>query len=390
MTGSGRQLKAGERKKLLILTDWFWPGYRAGGPIQSCINLCRALSVHFDIYVLTTDTDHTCTTPYKDILPDTWLHNKELGVQVCYLQRKNISASKIKTYARDVKADTIYLNHLFSPLFVVYPIWLFITGQLRSKVVVCPRGALYDSALSVKKYKKMPLLLVYRMAGIQKKILFHASNTREETAIKKYFPGSNITVADNLPDMQQLPFVPAEKVPGQIRCIFISRIVPIKNLFFLLQAVKQCQQQVLLTIAGPAEDKTYFDECTQLIAQMPANIRVEYRGAVANEDVKPLIQQHHLFILPTKGENFGHSIIEALFAGRPVLISDQTPWNNLETAQAGWVLPIDDPQGFTAVIEKAALCTNEEFSMYTYGAWNFANAYAAKNEAVNIYRELFS
>jgi len=390
MTGSINPVRSGGKKKLLILTDWFWPGYKAGGPIQSCINICRALNDQFDIYVLTTDTDHASKEPYPDLPAGTWVFNEELKVHICYLKKNGISTAQIKTYATAVKANTVYLNHLFSPLFVVYPIWLFITGQLPSKLVVCPRGALYDSALSLKKYKKMPLLWLYRMAGIQKKIFFHATNDREKAAIEKYFPGSKITVADNLPDMNQGPFIPLAKTAGEIKCIFISRIVPIKNLSFLLQALKNVTAQVQLTIAGPAEDKAYFDECLQMTASLPVNIKTEYIGAVANTGIKALIQQHHLFILPTKGENFGHSIIEALFAGRPVLISDQTPWNNLETANAGWALSIDRSGNFTTVIEKVASLTDDQYRQYALGAWNFAKQYAEKNDALRTYELLFA
>jgi len=71
-----------KKKKLLVLVDWFWPGYKAGGPIKSCVNLCAALNKEYDIYVLTTDTDHGETAPYPDIASNQWLYNKTLNVHV--------------------------------------------------------------------------------------------------------------------------------------------------------------------------------------------------------------------------------------------------------------------------------------------------------------------
>ena len=38
--------------------------------------------------------------------------------------------------------------------------------------------------------------------------------------------------------------------------------------------------------------------------------------------------------LPSKGENFGHIIMESLAASTPVIISDLTPWKDLENARA--------------------------------------------------------
>ncbi len=389
MTGINPQSDRGKQKKLLILTDWFWPGYKAGGPIQSCVNLCKSLSNRFDIYVLTTDTDHATDEPYSGIATGRWILNNDMQVHVCYLKKRELSAEKIKHYSKDCNADTVYLNHLFSPLFVVYPIWLFITGQLKGKLVVCPRGALYDSALSVKKYKKAPLLFLYKLLGIHKKIVFHATNNREQAAIEKFFPGSKIVVADNLPDTNGESFVDIDKKENELKCIFISRVVPIKNLSFLLQVLKDVTKQVQLTIAGPAEDKSYFNDCMQLASELPGNISVNYIGPVANAEVRSLIQQYHLFILPTKGENFGHSIIEALLAGRPVLISDQTPWNDVNKAGAGWALSLDNPGAFTAVIEVLAACNQEQYSNYSKAAWSFAITYASKNDAIMKYEQLF-
>ena len=57
--------------------------------------------------------------------------------------------------------------------------------------------------------------------------------------------------------------------------------------------------------------------------------------------VEESLQASHLFALLTLGENFGHAIGEALRAGCPVLISDQTPWTDVVATGAGVVL--DEP-----------------------------------------------
>ncbi len=84
----------GALKKLLIITDWFAPGYKAGGPIQSCVNLCAALTSNYDFYVLTTDTDHGETKPYPGIEPDKWLHNAAAGHQYMLSRKKNTHNQK--------------------------------------------------------------------------------------------------------------------------------------------------------------------------------------------------------------------------------------------------------------------------------------------------------
>lgn len=380
-----------KRKKLLVLVDWFWPGYKAGGPVKSCINLCAALNKEYDIYLLTTDTDHGETKPYEGITPNQWLYNHALNVHVYYAQKKGLGVRQLANQIASVDADIVYLNHLFSPRFVIYPLWLAFKRKIKSRIVVCPRGALYNSALSVKKYKKIPLLFLYKQLAIHKLVTFHATNKREEAAIQKYFPGSKTVVADNLPSMAQLPFESVEKKAGSLKCIFIARIVPIKNLLFLLQALKETKDaQIELTIAGPIEDETYWAECKKHIAALPPNISADYIGPKANDELVGLIRRHHLFVLPTTGENFGHSIFEAMQAGRPVLISDQTPWLHLQQYSAGWDLPLKFPEKFTAALLQMAASTQEEFDVLAKSAWQFASRFINNPDNLKQYRILFA
>ena len=66
----------------------------------------------------------------------------------------------------------------------------------------------------------------------------------------------------------------------------------------------------------------------------------------------------------TSGENFGHAIIEALACGCPVIISDQTPWNDLESFGAGWVIPLDDEKRWKSVINMANVMDSESFETF--------------------------
>ena len=74
----------------------------------------------------------------------------------------------------------------------------------------------------------------------------------------------------------------------------------------------------------------YWEKCQRIIDDLPENIQVKYNGTIGHEKVVREMASHDLFFLPTLGENFGHVIFEALAAGCPILISDQTPWRNLE------------------------------------------------------------
>ncbi len=106
------------------------------------------------------------------------------------------------------------------------------------------------------------------------------------------------------------------------------------------------------------EDRDYWEKCLAVIRTLPASVTVSFDGPVPHEAVTGVLQQHHLFVLPTLGENFGHAIFEALLAGKPVLISDKTPWSQLPEKKAGHDLALDPvlfgrTLGFYAMMDQA-------------------------------------
>jgi glycosyltransferase involved in cell wall biosynthesis len=379
-----------QKKKVLILVDWFAPGYKAGGPIQSCVNLAFALKKYFDIYVLTTDTDHGEAKPYKEIISDRWINDLDKDIQVFYAKKKKLNAGLLKKHIVETNADVVYLNHLFSPLFVLLPLWLKFTGQLKSNIVVCPRGALYKSALAVKSWKKFPVLFFLRVLRLSKNVIFHATNEQEKIAIDKYFPGNRAIIADNLPQTNQPEWQSYKKEVGSLRCIYISRIVPIKNLLYLLACFQKVKANVFFTIIGPVEDAAYWNECEIAIKSLPLNINVIYAGAMKNSELLAAMHKHHIFILPTAGENFGHAIFESFSAGRPVLISDQTPWLELEKEKAGWALPLSTANGFIDKIELAAAWNQASFDEWSKGAWDYAHHFLENKVKIEPYIRLFA
>jgi glycosyltransferase involved in cell wall biosynthesis len=378
-----------QKKKVLVLVDWFAPGYKAGGPIQSCVNFSFAMKNDLAVHVLTTDTDHNEAKPYEGIPSGEWITNLHPDIKVNYLKKATLTKAMLRKQILTVDADYVYLNHLFSPLFVVYPLWLKFRGKMKSEIVLCPRGALYDSALAVKPWKKTPFLKLFRWMGIHKKIIFHATNERERLAILQYFPGSRVVIADNLPNCNQPAYQSCPKEEGAIKCIFIARIVSIKNLLFFLRVLGKISARVELTVVGPAEDKAYWNECQEKIAALPANIKVNYLGPRRNDELMPILQDHHLFVLPTTGENFGHSIFEALLAGRPVLISDQTPWLGLAARKAGWDLPLTDADAFARVVEEMAAWDQARFDDWAKASWEYAHQFIENPELQRQYLQLF-
>jgi glycosyltransferase involved in cell wall biosynthesis len=379
------------KQKIALLADWFTPGYKAGGPIQSCVNFCLAMKSEYDIYVVTTNTDLYETKPYPEILSDQWTVYLS-GVQAYYFSKSKLSYQNLLSVLRSCDADYIYLNHIFSFHFVIQPLIMSWLRQLAAQVVIAPRGALFNGALHHQNsfLKKRIFLALTRRLGIFKRVRFHATNDGERANIQKFFPANFITVANNFSSQSQTKFVSMPKQRGFLKLIFAARILPIKNLLFALQCLKNVKEQVQLTIVGPIEDRGYWQACKNEIDALPSHCTVSYLGPLQNAELISMLIDNHIYFLPTQSENFGHSIFEAFLSGRPVLISDQTPWRDLATQKIGWDISLDNSANFVNAIHAACHWTQEEFDEYAYLAWKFAREFNSQSKEVKRYKELFS
>jgi len=142
------------------------------------------------------------------------------------------------------------------------------------------------------------------------------------------------------------------------------------------------------------DDEAYWRQCRSLMARMPRNVEVTYRGPVAQEDVIETISRYQFFVLPTLGENYGHTIVEALFAGRPVVIGDKTPWRGLAAEGAGWDIALDEPERWRRVLQGCVGMNEETYRGLVLSVGEFARAWAASSGAgeqnVALFRDALS
>jgi glycosyltransferase involved in cell wall biosynthesis len=269
------------------------------------------------------------------------------------------------------------LNSMFSRYMTIYPLLYRRLGGTDACVLLAPRGMLMASALAVKPWRKRIFLSLLRISGIGKIVRFQATNDEEAEDVTRTFGGrARVIRLGNLPAPVPTFVPPTEKQPGALKIVFIGRAHPIKQLDFLLGVLAQVRHQISLTVITTREDDAYADLCRQQAASLPENISVQFLEDVPHEDITNIIRSNHIFALPTRGENFGHSIYEALAAGRPVLVSDQTPWRRLTAMKAGWDLSLKEPDTFRQCIEEVAAWDLDELLEWSLGAWSLAKSTA--------------
>lgn len=344
----------------------------------------------YDVYVFTGDRDLGASSPYQNIQVNEWLSYDE-RVKVFYCSPDQLNMRTITRLVNNLKPAVIYLNSMFSRYFTIYPLLISRRNQWKPKVVLAPRGMLRVSALRFKPLKKKVYLHFFKLLGFHRHVDFQATDETEYADIKKIFGTSAKGIlAPNWPGY--IPPYPGSlaKKPGELKIIFVGRLHPIKNLDYLLECLVQVKGFITLTIIGNEEDKAYAARCRAIASSFPASIQVNFRGEIPNNLLPAIIAEHHMLGLPTQGENFGHAIFEALAIGKPVLISDQTPWRGLVAAQAGWDISLQEPDHFVSVLQMVADFEQATYDKWSFGAWQYVRCMSKKEELKIIYQKLFN
>ena len=86
-------------KKILIFTQFYLPGYKAGGPIVSISNLVEELKNDFELFIITTDRDAFENKKYENITQNQWIQNKYTNLY--YAENKELTVSKIRQLIRN-------------------------------------------------------------------------------------------------------------------------------------------------------------------------------------------------------------------------------------------------------------------------------------------------
>lgn len=371
------------RPTVLILTDWFEPGYQAGGPIRSVANLVKLCQDQIDFSIVTSDRDFQAKAPYPGIEVNKWIESEDFKVMYTSptLRRK-----LVKDILTSGTFDKYYFNSFFSKEFTIYPLLELRKLGSVNKVVLAPRGMLGEGALSLKSTKKKIFIALFRFLQLHPRLVFHSTAHSESESIKKVFQNIQLVEIGNIPE---LPSSRHKHAPNPIRrFVFTSRISAKKNLHYLLGMWKDAHpKSSIIDVYGTKEDENYYRKCYAVVKD---DSSASINNALPPPELRVELLKSDFFVLPTLNENFGHSIIEALSAGCPVIISDQTPWNDVEQFGAGWVISLDDDQKWKEVLLMASNLDKDQFEQMSKRAQDYVREKFDFDDLRRKYLKLFN
>lgn len=377
------------KKRILVFYDHFYPAYKAGGPVQSLVNLIRNLHTEFDFYIVCKPHEMGETAFLTNIEINKWT-SWENKASVMYWNYSFSKRSELKKLIKDVQPTIVFINGLYSFYFSILPLW-YAYNNKGSKIILSARGMLHPGALAQKATKKKGFLFLLKFSGIQKKICWHATDEKEKEFIQsKIGAQAEILIAGNFANtLQPLPLL--NKEPGLLILGTIALISPMKNHKAIAEALLKNISSITWHIYGGVKDEEYWNECKVLIQKMPLNVKVIYHGMLAPTELQKALDSIQVFIMPSESENFGHAIAEALSAGKPVITTNTTPFVHLTNEKAGVVVAIDQlAEQLPAAIQKFVAMDNTEYEQYSSNATKFIIKFISVENLHQQYNTLFN
>lgn len=377
------------KKNIIIVLGRYLPGYKGGGPGRSIANLVENLGDEYNFYISCYDRDLGSDKRYSNIQYNNW--NKVGKGNVWYLpEEKGYTLNSLITLYKNM--DIIYLCGCFND-YAIKTLILKKIGIIKNPIVIAAMGLFSPLAFKIKYKKKKIFISLFNMLGLFKKVFWSATTEIEAREIynKVKTSKNKIFVAQDLPRKVEDFYPLKEKEIGQLKMVFISRISRKKNLNYAIQILQKvnCDTKIVFDVYGPNEDSAYWYECLKETEKLPKNIEFKYCGEVKPYDVVNVLRQYQVFFFPTLGENYGHVIQEALSAGCLCLISDQTPWLDLEEQEIGYVVPLKEKDRYIKIIQNLAGLNSKDFQYRSRKAVKYA---VSKSNLLNVadgYRKIF-
>jgi glycosyltransferase involved in cell wall biosynthesis len=135
--------------------------------------------------------------------------------------------------------------------------------------------------------------------------------------------------------------------------LFLGRLHPKKGCDILLDAFARLssRESTSLILAGP-DQIGWETNLRSQAARLNLTDRVVFTGMLQGNMKRGALASADAFILPSHQENFGISVVEALAAGVPVLISNRVNiWREIDADRAGYI-ESDDLEGTSRLLQR--------------------------------------
>jgi L-malate glycosyltransferase len=145
-------------------------------------------------------------------------------------------------------------------------------------------------------------------------------------------------------------FAPAEPPVTEKKILFLASVTERKGIFDLLKAfprVLEVFPEARLTIAGPGDD---IDRVKQHVSEMESRDKITFLGRMSREETAPVYRSHTLYCLPSYGEPWATTLLEAMASGLPIVSTSSGGTPYMVPASGGRLVAPGDVNALTAAL----------------------------------------
>jgi len=274
--------------------------------------------------------------------------------------------------------DLVHIHAVFSYASTAAA---FVAHHRRVPYVVRPLGVLNRYGMQTLKpgFKRVSFALIERRILERAAVVHYTAEQERIEAEELGFHAKPAIIGNPIRLMEPGEKAQATRNPDGRRILFMSRLDKKKGLELLIQAfarIRRCIPGSTLVIAGSG-DSRFEQEIRSQAEREGVSGSVHWAGFVAGVAKQEALASASVFVLPSYSENFGVAVVEAMAAGLPVVISDQTGIHpDVTKYQAGLVTPcavaplaeavcriLADPDAGRAMGERGRQFAMSEFSV---------------------------
>lgn len=138
----------------------------------------------------------------------------------------------------------------------------------------------------------------------------------------------------------------------ELSILYLANIYERKGIFTLLEAFEQVSRELpkcRLSIAGAGAQ---LHEARQRVAAMQCNANIDFLGNIERAYIPEVMRQCSVYCLPSYGEPFGMTALEAMSCGKPVVATKAGGLEFIVSEQGGRKVPVKDSNALAnALIE---------------------------------------
>jgi glycosyltransferase involved in cell wall biosynthesis len=354
-----------------------------GGPAKSIPLLCKMLQDEgIENQILSVNQDHE-SNEYIERFHISWQKCKPTIGRYFSIQFIWALLHQVK------KADVIHLHSCWSfPSLLFMVLSVFLTGK---KVFFSPRSSLEPKSLQKKRLFKLIIRKLIVNNFVRKSDAVFCSSQYEQNGLHEIYPHlTNIKILPNNLDLNFNAAYDKEAARENLNLpenslviAFVSRVHSRKRLDYLvdlwLKLVNEEFPDLYLLIAGPIDEKVYFQAITEKVKKSSQADQFIYYGTLTGPQRLKCFIAADIFILPSEFESFGMAIAESLTAGTPVLVSDTTPWHEINKANCGWCIDISQ---FEETLKKFLKLDQVEKKLMSKNAQSFIQQHFSNTNSV--------